>query len=268
MISVVFAFFALVSSRRLEHHEVYETNSSRYDLPVTPFSDFDPENPRLSSETGEIQVFQIVEKPKFGKLPDYEVFHIGTPGARREPTLVYTHDNKFLALDVNIKGPTGEAVLEWRAYRTMSSKAQAKAFLTSPGRGMWRETYSTITQLTKWGARSAQKSNQLGHLSASWLSTAETFTIDAGRCPTSTHKMCGKRLINAQGDKMGNWVRMYTPDSTAPVAVLGKTDRKFTLLGRADSYELTVQPGQDPLLLMQLACFIDAANNIEAAQDS
>lgn len=265
MTTAILSLFTLVSSHRVSHFT--EANSSWRDLSVNPWSSFDLQNPQLSRSTEEAQVYEVVEKPRFGKLPDYEVFYVGTPDARVEPKLVYKHDNKFLSLDANIKDSSGKAILEWRGYRWPSAKASSKAFLTSPGKGMGKETYYTMTQLTKWGAHKAAKNNELGHLSTSWLSTAETFTLDSGRCPKNKKSACGKRIINAQGDKMGHWMRIYTPDKERPVAVSAKIKRKLTVLGMADVYELTVQPGQDPLLMAQFACFIDAANNIESYQD-
>merc|ERR1711957_888500 len=100
-----------------------------------------------------------------------------------------------------------------------------------------------MAQLTPYGARRASKKLQLGHLSASWLSTAETFTVDSGRCPQNKLSTCGKRLLNAQGDKMGSWMRIYAPESDQPVAQSVKLMRQRTRLGMVDIYELTMSPG-------------------------
>lgn len=267
---------------KLEHYvaELEETSKhqtlSKNPLTIKPFKEFDVQHPVFHRTVqGEPEIYHIVEKPRFGKMPDYMVYYLGTISHPQKPVLLYSHDNKFLTMDANIHdAATKKRILEWRGYKWMSAHAKAKAFLTSPGKNKGNETYYTMTQLTPFGAYRAIQKEQPGSGSAlSVTGFIEHFQFDAGRCARRSSRFrgqkCGKRILNAKADRMGGKTTFYTPEGDGKSSVAGesvKINRKIHWFGWADTYSVKVMPGQDPLLMTNFAAFCDASNNVEAAE--
>jgi len=225
-------------------------NFEGVDIKVTPWNSFDPSNPVLSSSPGtaaQARIFRIVEQPRPGKTPFIKVYDVGTSDARLpHMVLFYQHDSELLGLDALIKDSADRRLLEWRSFAKTSRHSVARTFITSPGKGRGNETYYTMTYLSN----SKRK---------------QRFTLDAGRCPKSKKLECGKRILDAQGGK--KFTRIFSPRSDKAVADLTRLSRKRTALGKADTYEFTVLPGHDPVLLTNFACFVASAKHVEHRQN-
>jgi len=246
-------------------------------LDFTPFQAFDIKHPLLGPhKTTEAEVWHIIEKPRFGKLNDYLVYNLG-PKAKPfdEPRLIYEQDNKIFALDANIIDPgTNKRVLQWRGYRWLSARVRVRAFLTSEGWNGGDQSYYTMTKLSSTGTKVAyhyETTHGIVGARSGWFSKQHTYTIDSGRCTDHMDKKCGARLFHAVGDKLGAFVNIYpntaVGEQQIAVATLEQLGHEWKvrpwMIDSGDSYQLTVQPGQDALLLANFACFIDAAENLD-----
>jgi len=261
-------------------------------LDFTPFQAFDIKNPLLGPhKTTEVEVWHIIEKPRFGKLNDYLVYNLG-PKAKPfdEPRLIYEQDNKIFALDANIIDPgTNKRVLQWRGYRWLSARVRVRAFLTSEGWNGGEQSYYTMTKLSSTGTKVAyhyETTHGTVGARSGWFSKQHTYTVDSGRCTGGADeakaigakaasdymdKKCGKRLFHAVGDKTALFVNIYpntaVGEKQIAVASLEQLGHEWKvrpwMIDSGDAYQLTVQPGQDALLLANFACFIDASENLD-----
>jgi len=243
-----------------------EDNPEGVNITITPWSSFDLLNPGLSSSPGtgaQERIFRIVELPRVGKMPDFHVYDVGTSDARLpRPILFYKHDSKLVGLDVNIKSSADKPLLEWRGYHKTSKRSSVRAFITSPGKGMGKETYHTMTCLSRHGAKKAEEFGKFRRAVESGPGKRpRQFILDSGRCPRNKKSECGKHIYNAQGRKKK--MSIFSPESGEVVAHSERMFRTDTQLGWTATYELTVSPGHDPLLLANFACFIASANLVE-----
>jgi len=257
---------------------------------ISDFSAWNIQNPVPFTMTGTVGgdaplVFDIIEIPKSGKLANYEIFYLGSLAAPAAfPHEVYKHRNGAMEMNVDLKNLQGKKIARWVSGQTGTggrSGMSHRAYLTGP-RGK-KETYYTLRALSQLGARREAQAGQLGNLM--FRGGVETFVADAGVCPKK--KKCGRRVMMAQGHRMANWMRFYEPCTGCPPGARGcnplantgcnrqpigtmvkvGSRPNFKVGGRAEIFRLTVQPGSDLFVMLNMATFIDTSNNIEGTRE-